>query len=84
MVTSFEVLLRHAEKFGVDGILDMAIDMGYEADYIAELLVRLDDIHAKQLDDKKKKRELGLTGIAPKYKRTPIERVEARIEELKK
>ena len=76
--------LAHARTFGVTGVMLTAIEEGYETEELVELLIELDSIEAVQLNDKKKRRELGLVGIVPSYRHTPEERVERMVADAKK
>lgn len=42
-------LLRHAEKFGVDGCTDTAVECGYGVEELAALIEELDKIEAAHL-----------------------------------
>lgn len=76
-------LITHATRFGIAGVAETAVERGYEVEEIAELLEVLDSIHERQLNDKKERTRLGLTGIAPNYRRTHLQRAEALVKELR-
>lgn len=46
-------LLRHAERFGLDGVTDAALDLGYSEDQLTELIEGLDKIEKKLADRRK-------------------------------
>ena len=76
-----DVLIAHAEKYGIDGVAETAVDLCFEAEELAELIESLDALHERHMDSKQDRKRLGLTGVAPNYRKTPLERAEAMIDE---
>lgn len=70
---------RHAEKFGVAGVLDTAIDVGYGREQLIDLLPALDAIEAAQFADKRERKRLGLIGVAPRHRSDIATRVDRAI-----
>jgi hypothetical protein len=44
MRNSTEALLKHARKFGTDGIAETAVELGFELDELTNLLLKLDEL----------------------------------------